>query len=245
MRACPGVTITVSGGDSDYGLTKLRNAVAAGKGPIGSMIAMYDGSPSASSITGLSGYPVGVLIYSVVAHTGFVPSSNLTAAQLRTYFTKPGQAGTVAVGRGPALGSRGTFVTSVLGINPGPPAKGTCPAPSGGRYSFTSCTEDSTAGLLTFVDKTPNAVGYAEVFGPLGADYPQVSVIGIDGATPTPANVRNGSYKFWTVEHLYAAAVPTSLARDFLAFVPQYTAANPPSDFIPCSDALKSLGAAC
>ncbi len=59
------------------------------------------------------------------------------------------------------------------------------------------------------MNQTPNAIGYAEVFGSLVAD-PDVSVLYIDNAAPTAANVRNGSYKFWTGEHLYTSAITAS-----------------------------------
>lgn len=57
--------------------------------------------------------------------------------------------------------------------------------------------------LLTFVNRTPNAIGYALINQSLKS-LPQVSVIAINGAAPTPGNVRNGSYGCWTVEHPYA-----------------------------------------
>ena len=245
MSDCPGATIKVSDGDSAYGLTKVRDAVASGSSSAGSMIAMYDGLPSATETAGLSPYPVGVLIFSVVAHAGLLPVSNITADELRKLYVKPGVKGEVAVGRRAGSGSRKTFVVNVLGRNPGPPDKGNCPVPTGSRFSFTSCTEDSTTDLLDFVNKTPNAIGYAELSQPI-TDYPQVSVISIDNAAPTPDNVRNGSYKFWIVEHLYAAAQPTTLTKYFLDYFSHYNKASDlPRDFIPCSDALKSLGAAC
>jgi phosphate transport system substrate-binding protein len=244
-RDCPQATINVSDGDSAYGLTKVRDAVAAGSAAAGSMIAMYDGLPSASTTAGLSPYPVGVLIFSVVAHAGLLPGSGITSAELRKLFIEPGQKGTIAVGRRAGSGSRKTFIANVLGVNPGTPDKGNCPVPTGNTFSFTSCTEDSTADLLNFVNRTPNAIGYAEVSQPL-TGYPRVSVISIDNVAPTPANVRNGSYKFWIVEHLYASSRPTALTKDFLAFFAQVSSASQlPADFIPCSDALRSLGAAC
>jgi len=187
---------------------------------------------------------MGVLIFSVVAHTGLFPASNITTDELRNIFDKPGEKGKVAVGRRAGSGSRENFVTDVLGVDPGPPDKGNCPAPTGSTFSFTSCTEDSTADLLNFVNRTPNAIGYAELFQPLTA-YPQISVISINNAAPTPDNIRNGSYRFWTVEHLYAAMQPTALTKDFLDFLPHYRESNPPTDFIPCSETLKSLGASC
>lgn len=67
----------------------------------------------------------------------------------------------------------------------------------------------------------------------------------VDGAAPTAANVRNGSYKFWTGEHLYAPVHPTALATDFLAFLPNFIASSPPSDFIACSDAANIAGSGC
>ena len=244
MRDCPGAAITVSDGDSAYGLSTVRDAVASGSSSAGSMIAMYDGLPSAAATAGLSPYPMGVLIFSVVAHAGLFPASNVTTDELREIFAKPGEKGKIAVGRRAGSGSRQNFVTNVLGLNPGPPDKGNCPAPTGRAFSFASCTEDSTADLLHFVNKTPNAIGYAELFNTLTA-YPQISVVSINNAAPTPTDVRNGSYRFWTVEHLYAAMQPTVLAKNFLAFLPHYRESDPPADFIPCSETLKSLGASC
>jgi ABC-type phosphate transport system substrate-binding protein len=240
MRHCPGANIVVTGGDSAYGVSKVwdaRHSSAAG-----SMIAMYDGLPSADATTGLRPYPMGVLIFSVVAHTGLFPSLNITTAELRKIFFKPGEPGKVAVGRRGGSGSRKAFDANVLGNYPGAPDKGNCPPPTGSSFSFTSCTEDSTADLLKFVNGTPNAIGYAEVPGPL-TSYPQLSVIKVNNAAATPDNVLNGSYAFWTVEHLYTTRQPTTLTRDFLAFLSQQRESSLPTDFIDCSDAAKRLGA--
>ena len=73
---------------------------------------------------------------------------------------------------------------------PGPPDKGNCPSPTGRAYPQASCTEDSTAHVLSFVNGTPNAIGYAEVRGSL-ASYPRVSVIRIDNAIPASDDVLN------------------------------------------------------
>jgi ABC-type phosphate transport system substrate-binding protein len=244
MRDCPGATINVTDGDSAYGLSTVRQAVASGSSSAGSMIAMYDGFPSATYTAGLRPYPMGVLIFSVVAHAGLFAASNITADELRKIFVKPGEQGKVAVGRRAGSGSREAFDTHVLGLNPGQPDRGNCPQPTGGIVSFTHCTEDSTADLLNFVSMTPNAIGYAELSRP-HADYPQLSVLSVDNAAPTPDNVANGSYRFWTVEHLYAATQPAMLTTDFLDFLSHYKGPNLPPDFIPCSDALKRVGADC
>jgi ABC-type phosphate transport system substrate-binding protein len=242
MHDCQGATIDVTDGDSAYGLTAVRGAVASSATAAGSMVAMYDGSPSASDTAGLKQYPMGVLIYSVVAHSGLFPGSNITSAMLSELFVSPGVQGKVAVGRLGGSGSRQAF-KKVLGRDAGSPS-GNCPAPTGRPVTFTGCTEGSTANVLNFVNATPNAIGYAEVYGALAAD-PQVSVLYIDNAAPTPANVRNGSYKFWTGEHLYASTHPSALTSDFLAFLPNYIASSPPSDFIACPDAVNIAGAGC
>ena len=242
MHDCPGAAITVTDGDSAFGLTQVQGKAAAGAASAGSTIAMYDGSPAASSTAGLKQYPMGVLIYSVVAHSGLFARSNVSSADLSKLFVPPGVSGKVAVGRLKGSGSRLAF-KKVLGQDPGLPSA-TCPKATGQAFSFTGCTEDSTANVLSFVNQTPNAVGYAEVFGTLVAD-PQVSVLYIDNAAPTAANVRNGSYKFWTGEHLYTSTHPSALTSDFLAYLPNYLASNPPSDFIACSAAANIAGAGC
>lgn len=239
---CTNVTINVTGGDSAYGLSVVRQAVASNSKSAGSMIAMYDGSTTQA--TGLRPYSMGVLIYSVVAHTGLFPAANITSEQLRKIFVKPYERGIIAVGRRAGSGSRQAFNRNVLGFYPGPPDKGNCPKPTGRAISFTSCTEDSTPDLLKFVNETPNAIGYAEIFGQ-GSDYSKISVLSIDNATPTQANVANGSYKFWTIEHLYASPKLTALARDFLEFLSTYNPPNLPPDFVSCSDATQAVGAAC
>jgi ABC-type phosphate transport system substrate-binding protein len=241
-RGCPGASINVTDGDSAYGLAQVRQAVAANSPGAGSMIAMYDGFPADTA--GLKAYPMGVLIFSVVAHTGLFAAFNITTEELQKIFVKPGEQGKVAVGRRSGSGSRQAFDRNILGIPPGSPDKGNCPTPTGRTVSFTSCTEDSTADLLDFVNGTPNAIGYAEISKP-HAGYPQISVLSIDHIAPTTDNVANGSYKFWTVEHLYAAANPTALTLDFLDFLSHYKGPNLPPDFIPCADAVKTLGAAC
>jgi len=246
MQDCSGAIITVKGGDSAYGLTQVQTAVNSRSSSAGSMIAMYDGI-SAGTVR-LKSYPMGYVIFSVVAYTGLFPGSDIATDQLRTIFVKPGEPGVVAVGRRGGSGSREAFIIRVLSLNPAAPDvtpdKGSCPHPTGNAVSLTSCTEDSTADMLKFVNGTPNAIGYAETYGPFPG-YLHVSVISIDNVPPTLANVRNGSYRFWAVEHLYAYAQPTTLTKDFLAFLPHYIESHPPQDFIACSDAPNTLETDC
>jgi phosphate transport system substrate-binding protein len=242
MNDCPGAAITVTGGDSDYGLTQVRDAVASHSPSAGSMIAMYDGVPSDTA--GLSPYPMGVLIEAIVAHTGLFTAGNITTTELKKIFVKPGEPGKVAVGRRAGSGTRRAFDATFLGSNPGEPDKGNCPPATGNKVSFTSCTEDSTPDLLKFVNGTPNAIGYAAV-AQLGDGYPQVSTLTINGAAPSADNVRNKMYSFWAVEDLFAATQATALTTDFLNFLSHDREPTLPPGFIPCYDAPQALGTGC
>jgi ABC-type phosphate transport system substrate-binding protein len=239
---CAGATIHVAGGDSAFGLTQVRQAVASRSKSSGSMISMYDGT--STDATGLTGHPVGALIYSIVAYTGLFPTLNTSTERLRRIFISPGEQGIVAVGRRAGSGSRQAFDTAILGSNPGAPSTRNCPKPNGRPASFTSCTEDSTEDLLNFINGTPNAIGYAQISGSSN-NYPNVSVLSIDNAAPTRDNVANGSYRYWIIEHLYASPNPTALARDFLDFLSSYNASNLPPDYVSCLVAVNTLGAAC
>ena len=197
---------------------------------------------------------MGVVIYAVVEHTGLLPNFNITVSTLRQIFAngKKDYMGYVAVGRRAGSGSRWTLITQILDLNPNSqdimPDKGNnCPKPTGSNVNFTNCTEGSTQDLLKFVNGTPNAIGYAELLQANAGAYQQVSVLSIDNVEPTPGNVRNGKYGFWTVEHLYAAMQPTTLTKAFLNFLPRYIdnmESNPPPYFIPCSGMPKKLVAA-
>ena len=208
------------------------------------MIAMYDGVTTLAK--GLSPDPVGVLIYSVVAHTGAIPGSNISVAELKQLYTQPhGLPGKVGVS---LLGGSGTrqALLALWGENePGPAIPGNCPPPSGHALSYPSCTETA---VLAFVNGTPNAIGYqavdTEVHGrPTG--YPQTSVISINGAAPTPENVHNGTYAFVAVEHLYLPPHPTALAQSFVKYLQEYLASYRSPDYTTCSNAPKSLAADC
>jgi phosphate transport system substrate-binding protein len=242
MNDCPGAAITVTGGDSDYGLTQVRDAVASHSPSAGSMVAMYDGVPSDTA--GLSPYPMGVLIEAIVAHSGLFTDGNITTAELQKIFVKPGQPGKVAVGRRAGSGTRRAFDMTFLGSNPGEPDKGNCPPPTGNTVTFTSCTEDSTPDLLKFVNGTPNAIGYAAV-AQLGTSYPQVSTLSVNDVAPSADSVRNKTYGFWAVENLFASTQPTALTTDFLNFLSHYRDPKLPPGFIPCYDAPAALGTGC
>jgi ABC-type phosphate transport system substrate-binding protein len=259
MSQCKHATINVSpsnGTDSAYGVSQVVAAVNAHSAQAGSMIAMYDGVTTLAK--GLTPDPVGVLIYSVVAHTGAISGSNISVAELKRLYTEPdGMPGMVGVGLQAGSGTRRALL-GLWGENePGPPIPRNCPAPSGHAVSQPTCTQSTTlAAVLGFVNGTPNAIGYlavdtaadghptSEVDG-RSTSYPQTSVISIAGAMPTPENVHDGSYPFVAVEHLYLSPRPTALARSFSAYLAHYLASYHSPDFTTCSNVPKSLAAEC
>jgi ABC-type phosphate transport system substrate-binding protein len=217
------VNKNISGQDSAYGVSKVAHAVAANSATAGSLVAMYDGTTTLA--TGLLPHAMGVLIYSVIAHRGLVPGSNISRGQLITIFVQHGDPSKVVVGRKAGSASRLTFFTRFLHAKAGLPDR----------------IEKDSAGVIAVVRATPNAIGFAEV---RSADQ-QVTPLSIDNVAPTKQNVLNGSYKFWTVEHFYTAPQPSALAQDFLNYLPHYIASHPAADFITCSDAGQVAGAAC
>lgn len=239
MSQCAHATIAVNPQDitydSAYGLSHVQQAVQHHSSLAGSMIAMYDGSPIASYTAGLTAHPVGALIFSVVAHAGLFPGSNISVQDLKKIFAGTGQRGVVAVGRLAGSGSRLNLFRKVLKQQqPGSQYPENCPPPSGRAASVAQCTAGSTAQVLNFVNGTPNAIGYAEIYGPLSSD-PQVSMLSIDNAAPTAASVLSGSYAYWTIEHLYTAPQPTALAGDFLNYLTGSYFGSVTSGVIPCS----------
>jgi hypothetical protein len=241
--------------DSADGVAQVQKWVRSHPGQPGTMIAMYDGLTS--SAKGLTAYPVGVLIYSVIAHTGAIPRSNISVAQLEQLYTKPGGwPGMVGVSLQSGSGTRQSLLALWGEKEPGPKIPGACPPPSGHPASYPSCSENSNAAALEFVNGTPNAIGYVAVDGrpyeghPTGRPYTDTiymntSVISIGGVSPTPENVRNGSYAFVAVEHLYLPPNPSQLAVDFLAYLSQYLKSYQSSDYTTCSNVPRRLAAEC
>jgi ABC-type phosphate transport system substrate-binding protein len=207
------------------------------------MIAMFNGETSIAPF--LTPDPLGVLIFSVVAHTGLYSGSDISSSELRRLFLQGGEQGKLAVGRQAGTGTRNTLLGFLHNQGPGPRASGNgCPPPAGSAV----CTEFSNTDLLSFVNKARNAIGYAEVDQQSNghpAGYPDASVLSVDGIAPTPANVRNGSYNFATVANLYMPPHPSVLAKSFYQYLLQYIAANQSDGLITCAGVPTRLEANC
>ena len=261
MSQCKEAKITITykqNKDSAWGVTAVASAVTQHKPQAGTMIAMYDGVTKDGGP--LKGHPVGVFIYSVIAHAGTASSgANITSSKLKQLYTQPGGVpGEVAVGLQSGSGTRqallGMFGEHASDETPA----GACPSPSENPVSYRSCSEDSYAKALAFINGTPYSIGYVAVDqddkeGHPAGGYTDVSVLSIDGYAPTQENVHLGTYKFAAAEHLYVSPQPSPLAKSFLTFLPQYLAQhqNQWLDYLPCSsvphtsESVKSLYTDC
>jgi ABC-type phosphate transport system substrate-binding protein len=229
---CPGAQITVRGVGSVQGLKDLEQD--PGSAPI---IAMYDGSPKQAPDPQYVSQAVGVIIFAVVGNRSLPANlfevgkeGGLTNSQITQAFQDPHGA-FVPVGRSSVSGTREAFVNNVLnGDDSTEQNARPCPSASG------VCLESTTMELLTYVNQTPQAIGYAE------ADalpfFPNVGAIPINGYEPTRANALNGDYAFLTTEHLYTNGIPSGLAADLINFLTSsaVTAQIRDTSFIACTD---------
>lgn len=240
---CPGAQITVRGVGSVQGLQDLERDT--GSTPI---IAMYDGLPRQAPDPQYVSQAVGDVIFAVVGNRSLPPNlfevgkdGGMTDSQIAQAFQDPSIGGFVPVGRSSVSGTREAFVKTVLnGDDSSEQNAGSCSSLTG------VCLENTTMALLTYVDKTRNAIGYAE------ADalpfFPGVGAIPINGYEPTRANALNGDYGFLATEHLYTNGIPTGLTEDVINFLTStpVTAQLRDTSFIACADLSGSkLGGDC
>jgi ABC-type phosphate transport system substrate-binding protein len=235
-QACPQAQISVRAIGSAEGLTVLHQNSDE---PV---IAMLDGQPQGLPSSQYVGQPVGVIIFAVVGNRDSLPPNlfaagnggGLSTAQIAQAFEHRTLSGTAVrpVGRTRGSGTRNDFVHEVLGQQY--PSSGICPQPRG------VCYEPTTLELLTYVNDTKNAIGYAEAdalpFFPSVAAIP-ISVNGF-GYEPTRPNTLDGNYSFFATEYLYTRGAPNNLEADVIKFLMSKPVATQLRDtsFISCSD---------
>ena len=235
-----------NGKDSAWGAGKLESAA---KGPSKGKftIAIYDGTTTLAK--GMTPHPVGIYIYSVVAHTNLYADSDITRGELKQLYDEPGcVVGKLAVGLQDGSATRRNLLEWLKKVPPDPNPPADCENPP------TSETENTYEAALGVVSEDPDAIAYMavdkvtgktlEIAGHLIKNQ-NVSVLTIDGALPNAEDVENESYHFLAVENLYTVPHPSQLAQDFLAFLTYYLGRHPAPDFITCASAPKSLAAQC
>jgi phosphate transport system substrate-binding protein len=246
QQDCPQAQVTVGAVGSSQGVSDLEHA---SKTPV---VAMSDGLPQQLPGPQYVGQPVGVIVFAVVGNRESLPpdlfaagaGGGMSTAQIAQVYEHPATArGTfVAVGRPAGSGTRNEFSRDVLQseyVSAGP-----CPRPG------EVCDEATTLDLLTYVNDTGHAIGYAEAdalpFFPAVAAIP-ISVNGV-GYEPTRQNTLNGDYSFYATEYLYTNGAPRGLEADVIDFLMSRAVAAQLRDtsFIGCPDLSRSkLSGAC
>lgn len=203
---CPGATITVSGGGSSAGLAN----VASGTSDIGNSDVPVKNAPSidASSVTD---HQVAIVVFAVAVNPQ-AGVSNLTAAQVRDVFagsvTNWSQVGganvpITLIERKPGSGTRLSFDKILM--------KGRT------ESSTPASTQDSTQLVLTQLGSSPGAVSY------LGASsLPKTAgptAVTLDGVAPAAASLENGTYPFYSHEHMYTKTGASGLVSAFIDYL--------------------------
>jgi hypothetical protein len=262
MNQCKGAEIGVNpkqNSNSASGVAQLAADVEAHKQDAGSTIAMYDGRTSLA--TGLTPDPVGLLVYSVIAHAGAIAGSAITVPQLRQLYTQGGLPGKIGVSLSAGSGSR----QALLALWHEPPSglptpKRTCVA---GVGPAPLCLAGSYSDAIKFVNSTENSIAYMAVdrvtarrpsiianavSGPAAiitnqsyTSDPETSVISVkktdtaQAVAPTVENAINGAYPYTAIEHLYLPPHQSPLSQKFIAYLQTYLKASHFNDFTACS----------
>jgi phosphate transport system substrate-binding protein len=202
---CPGANLSVNGGGSKVGLSNAESgAVTIGNSDV----------PAASSQSDLVDHRVAVVIFTIVINQKVTGVTNLTTQQIKDIYTGKTtnwkEVGgpdlpIVVVSRPSSSGTRATFKKYVLGGAVEKPAQAN------------ALTSDSTSLVLQDVGSTSGAIGYAALGD--ASKVSNVTILKIDGVAPSKDTIKDNSYKFWNVEHMYTKGQATGLAQAFINFI--------------------------
>lgn len=199
---CKTANITVQLGGSGTGLTNVEN---------GSSIIGNSDIYSKQGQEDLVDHQVAVVIFSMIVNNK-VNVTNLTTDQIKGIYTGQitnwTQVGgldlpIVVVSRPTSSGTRATFQKYVLG---------TVETVSGPE----SLTTDSAGTVIKNVAQTDGAIGYVGT-GP--AKQAGLMTLQIDNVSPTAAAVKDNSYKFWNIEHMYTKGKAKPLAQALIDYM--------------------------
>ncbi|MBV9229299.1 MAG: phosphate ABC transporter substrate-binding protein, partial [Chloroflexi bacterium] len=194
---CSGATITVNLGGSGTGLSQVEaGTVQIGNSDIFKKAGQDD----------LVDHQVAVVVFSLILNSKVTGVTKLTTDQIKGIYS--GQTKNwsevggpnlpiVVVSRPTSSGTRATFQSYVLG---GPE---TISGPS-------NLTTDSTGTVVKNVQQTDGAIGYVALDA---AKKSGLTMVNIDGNAPTADLVKNNTYKFWNIEHMYTKGKPADLAQ--------------------------------
>ncbi len=200
---CSGASITVNLGGSGTGLANAENgSVDIGNSDIFAKSGQED----------LVNHQVAVVVFTLIVNSKVTGVTSLTTAQLKQIYsgqaTNWSQVGgpnlpIVVVSRPTSSGTRATFQKYVLG---------TVESVSGPS----NLTTDSTGTVVKNVEQTAGAIGYA---ASAPAKKSGLTILKIDNVEATNDNVKNNTYKFWNIEHMYTKGKPKDLAQALIDYM--------------------------
>lgn len=265
MQTCHDATVDVVANGSQAGVADVASSGSLAR------IAMSDGAATTAASGSLTPRPVGVIVFAVVANKSLAAggsdpfAAGMSVHDLAAVFDgEPTADGNhyIAVGRkdqssgtrsafdaligGPetALGADAPTCGSTASAQPPTPASKapTSPAPTSPAAEAKACVAENTMALLTYINDTPGAIGYAEAdalpyFQNVGVVPVQDNVTRLP-VTPSRENALNGSYKFVATEYLYPAEPVIGLTDAFITYLTGETTAARlrGHEFIACPD---------
>lgn len=200
---CPNASVTVNFTNSKAGLADVES----GKADIGVSDILADKTTQ----TDLVDHPVAVAPFAIKLNKD-VGLKNLTTAQVKGIYT--GQITNWKDVGGPDMnifivdqptgsGTRVAFEQYVLGG----PETITVPA---------SQTSDRNGTINNYISQNAGAIGYSNLSS-YGNDSNVVTAT-LDGNAPTSDLVKNNTYKFWSIEHMYTKGQPNALAQALINY---------------------------
>lgn len=203
---CSGASINVNPGGSKKGLSDAESGASG----VGNSDVF-----ASSSQSDLVDHQVAVVIFALVTNPSVKSVTSLTTAQIVSIYTGkttnwkdvggPDQA-IVVVSRPASSGTRATFKQYILSNQNESPAQAK------------SLTVDSTGTVLQTVEQTPGSIGYVTLGGAAG-EGTKVTTLNIDGKTPGVDTVKDNSYKFWNIEHMYTKGPATGVAQALIDYM--------------------------
>jgi len=200
---CDGASITVSFTNNKAGLADVES----GKADIGNADTYADKTTQADLVD----HQIAVTTFGILINAQ-VGVKGLTSAQLKDIYSGKvtnwkdvgGPDMKIVVVDHPAnSGTRVAFEQYVLG---GPE---TVTVPD-------SLTNDRNGTITNYVAQNAGAIGYGAPDS--YQDNTNVVVATLDGSAPTADLVKNNTYKFWNVEHMYTKGKPNALAQALIDY---------------------------
>jgi phosphate transport system substrate-binding protein len=205
----PSVAVTVQGGGSGTGL----NLVSEGTVNIGNSDVEASKKLDASLASALVDHKVCGIGFAVVVNKN-VKVESLTLQQIQDIFTGKvtnwkevgGQDIAIQVIHRPASsGTRATFVDTVMGGVAENDAIGT--------------VQDSSGSVEKALTDTQGSISYLALSYITDAVKANVTPVKIDNIEATNANIKAGTYKFWSWEHMYTKGEATGVTKTFLEYM--------------------------